>query len=460
MSTTHDAEPPVDREPSAPRASLAKATYVAIQADIAQAVSDFAVAVVVARALGPANRGVYFLAVLVAGLIALVGNMGLPTSAIVYGANRRIPAREVHGLAIVLSAAVGALGAALLLGFEHTWVTTVLKGMDRTTLVLVALAVAPLVYAQVVGAMLYGMGHVPQISTMRLALAVANPLVTIPAVLIGGATPVWAVGAWLATSSLFAVVLAVYTVRTGSRPARPARGAIRELTSFSLRGHVGTLAHQGFLRLDVLFVSARLGPRAVGLYSQASVLAERMTTLGHAMYSSSAARLGSDPPAQAAELAAELVRVLLLIMVPVAVVLAVLAHPIIVLIFGSAFGPAATPFAILLPGTVCLTIWYVLSLYVISSLRRPGTTTLIQGGGLLVSVPLYWWAVRTWGYNGAAVVSSAVYAGVFGAGVAILLRSPHVRWQQLRPTLHDVRHMRDLARAALVALPGPRLGRR
>ena len=136
-----------------------------------------------------------------------------------------------------------------------------------------------------------------------------------------------------------------------------------------------------------------MGDSAVGLYAQASVLAERMSTLGHAVYSSSAARLGSDPPAAAAQLAAELVRVLLLVMVPVAIVLALLGKPIMVVLFGSEFGPAAEPFAILLPGAVCLTIWYVLSLYIMSSLHRPGTTTLIQGLGFLISAPLYWIAV-------------------------------------------------------------------
>lgn len=448
-------EPPGDEAPQRP--SLARATYAALQADVVQAVSDFVVVIVVARALGPSERGVFFLAVLAATMIALFGNLGLATSAIVYGANRRVSLRELHGMSIGLSAAVGALGAALLLGFEQQWVSSVLSGMDTTTLVFVAISLAPVVYAQIVGAMLYGMGLTREISLIRVVLAIVNPLVMIPAVLVGGRTAAWAVGAWLATMLLFALVLAVYTLRTLGAPAWPTRATTRELTSFSLRGYVGNLAHQGFLRLDVLFVSARLGPRAVGLYSQAAGLAERMTTLGHALYSSSASRLGSDPPDRAAELAAELVRVLLLIMVPVGVLLALLAEPLMLLLFGSAFEAAAVPFAILLPGTIGLTLWYVMSLYIISSLHRPGTTTIIQGVALVVSAPLYWFAVREWGYNGAAVVSSVVYVAVALASIVILERSPHVRWSQLRPTMADVRHMADLGRAAVAALRGRRV---
>jgi O-antigen/teichoic acid export membrane protein len=441
------------------RHSLPRATFLALQADVVTAVSALVVAIIVARGLGTAGRGVYFLAILAATMIALVGNMGLATTAIVYGAKQRFPLGELHGMAITFSLIVGVLGAALLLGFEDFWVSTVLGGVDHQTMILVALSIAPMVYGQIAGAMLTGMGHVPEISVMRIVVAIATPIITVPAVLVSDQDPFWPVAAWLATTIGFAAALGWYAGRAIARPTRPSRAAIKEATSFSLRGHVGTLAHQGFLRIDVLFVSAKMGDSAVGLYAQASVLAERMSTLGHAVYSSSAARLGSDPPAAAAQLAAELVRVLLLVMVPVAIVLALLSKPIMVVLFGSDFGPAAEPFAILLPGAVCLTLWYVVSLYIMSSLRRPGTTTLIQGLAFLISVPLYWVAIDEWSLNGAALVSTLTYAAVFAAGIIILERSPHVSWRDLVPSVHDVRHMHDLARRGLAALPLRRAAR-
>ncbi len=437
---------------STPQAGLARATFLALQADVATAVSAFGVAIVVARALGPANRGIYFLATLVASMIALVGSLGMASAAIVYGANQRVSPRELHGLAICVSIGVGLTGTALLVVFEPVLVTSVLKGMDSATIILVGVSIAPLIYGQVVGAMLTGMGHVPAVSVIRIAIAIALPVVTVPAVVLWSGRAVSAVVAWLIVTTLFGIALGWYCSARLAKPAWPGATALRAVASFSVRGHVGTLAAQGFLRTDFLFVSAYLGPTAVGLYSQASVLAERMTTLGHSLYSSSAYRLGSDLPKHAAELAAELIRVLLIVMVPVGVVLALLAHPIMVVLFGSAFGPSAEPFVILLPGTVCLTLWYVLSLYILSSLRRPGTTTVIQGTGLLIALPLYWLAVKHWGYNGAAVVSTVIYSGVFAAGLWFLLRSPYVTWRQIVPTMHDVRHMGDVARRGFVVL--------
>jgi O-antigen/teichoic acid export membrane protein len=255
------------------------------------------------------------------------------------------------------------------------------------------------------------------------------------------------------TTIAFAVGVLWYAGRHLAPPARPTLRVIRQVLGFSLRGYVGTIAHQGFLRIDALFVSARLGPTSVGLYAQASGLAERMSTLGHAVYSSSAVRLGSDLPERAAALVAEIIRVLLLVMVPVALVLAVLSRSIMVVLFGSDFAPAAKPFAILLPGTVCLTLWYVLSLYLTSTLRRPGTATIIQGLGFLASVPAYWLAVEQWGINGAAAVSTVTYVAVFAAGLVMLFRTSGVRRSDLLPRASDIRHMMDLARRAIAARP-------
>jgi O-antigen/teichoic acid export membrane protein len=451
-STTSLDSAPGQVAAAGPPPRIARATIYALQADILTGASAFAVAIVVARALGPANRGIYFLAVLAATMIALVGNMGMASAAIAFGANQRVSLRQLHGLAIVFSISVGAIGAAILLGFEHFWVTTVLKGVTTPILILVSASIAPLIYGAVVGAMLTGMGHVPAISVMRIALAILTPVLMVPAVLISNGSVVAAVSAWLTVTIAFTFSLGFYCSTRLAPPARPTMAALRQVTSFSLRGHVGTLAAQGFLRVDILFVSARLGPAAVGLYAQASVLAEQMSTVGHSAYSSSAQRLGSDPPKQAAELAAELVRVLMLVMVPIAVVLAILARPLMVLLYGERFASAGTPFAILLPGTVCLTLWYVISLYIYSSLRRPGTTTLIQGAGLIAAVPLYWLAVHNWGYNGAAVVSTVIYVSVFAVGLRFLLRSPYIRLRHIVPSLHDVRHIADVAARGIAAV--------
>jgi O-antigen/teichoic acid export membrane protein len=415
---------------------------------MASVISAVVLSIVVARALGPTDRGVYVLAVLTGTLAALFGDFGMSTAGIVFGSNRLFSMGRVHWVAIALSLVMAAVGTVLLVALEPFWTSWVLSGLDKRFLLLVGLCIGPLIYARIVGATLTGAGHVQAVARIRIAISLLAFALTAPFVVLTH-SPLAGVAAWFAVNAVFAGMLGLAMVKHDERPSRPSLRVFGDLISFGLRAHVGTLAHHGFLRVDVFFVSAQLGPKSVGLYSLASVTAERIALLGQAAYSASASRMGSDAPAEAARLTAQIVRALVLILIPASVLLAAVATPLMTVIYGSAFAPAALPFQLLLPGTVCLTLWALLGLYVVSALRRPGTTTLIQGAALLVAVPLYFVAVRWQGMVGAAVVSSGVYIGVCAAGATTLIRTSTVGPRDLVPRLSDLRAAGALARRAL-----------
>jgi hypothetical protein len=85
----------------------------------------------------------------------------------------------------------------------------------------------------------------------------------------------------------------------------------------------------------------------------------------------------------------------------------------------------------------------------VSSLRRPGTTTLIQGGALILSLPLYYFAIRAWEMAGGAIVSSATYIFVLACGTAILVANSGVRTRDLVPRATDLRALVDFGRSAI-----------
>ena len=406
----------------------------------------------VSRFCGVENRGIYFLAVLGSTMAALIGDLGLSMAALAFGAARRTATAHLHALAVAASALATAVGALAVFGLESFWTRTVLKGLDREMLVLLVLGIAPLLYSQIAGALLTGLGQIPALTRIRVGASALAPVLMLAALWPTGGSPHWAVAAWLGATVVLAAWMASTLVRQGARPARPALREAREVIGFGLRGQVGTVAHYGFLRTDVLFLSARAGPAAVGLYSLASVLAEKISIVGHALYAASASRIGGGPRDEATELTAALLRTLLLVLVPTAIVVGLVAKPFIGAVCGESFEPAATPFVLLLPGTVCLTLWYVVSLYLVAALGRPGLTTVIQASALVLSIPMYYVAVERWGMNGAAVVSSGVYGFVLVAGIAALLTFSPVRLTAIFPRGDDARLVwRTLRRAAVVS---------
>ena len=431
-----------------PRVGIARGTFLGLRADVVTVISAVLVSIVVSRGLGPENRGVFFLAFAAALLIAMVGDFGMSTAGITYAASGEVAPGELHGAALGFSFVVGALAALALLPAHEFWTSEVLKGLDSTMLLLLCAAIPPLIYAQVLLATLAGLGRIPAISWIRIAQQIAIPAFLLPAVLISG-SPQWTFAAWLATAVGNAVAIGIYTVRTVSPPSRPARETVRKVLSFGTRGWVGTISHHGFLA-STCSSWARVGscrrsastpcPRCSPSASRCS---DRRST------ARLRSRVGGDEREEAARLVAQIVRSLLLLLVPVAAIAALLAFPGIPLVFGDDFADAALPFALLLPGTVCLTLWYPVSLFIIANLRRPGTTTLIQGGALLASLPLYYLMIGEFDMTGAAVASSLVYVSVLLMGIGVLVRATGVRPGDLVPRLADSRRLLVVARSAV-----------
>ena len=428
--------------------SVARGTAYGVVADAVSIITALLAAVLIARFLGPANRGVYFLVLYVATLVVLVGDLGLSTSGIVHAAKGLTSRERMHGTAIVLSLGVTLVTALALLLLQPLLSRTVLKGVTARDMWFIIAGVGPLLYAQTTSAMLTGLGRVPQLSIIRLWTSVLALVITAVALWASDGETIWALAAWLVSTLILAAWTGAEAVRRMGTPRWPSSADARGLFGFGARSHLGTLSHHGFLRADVLFISARLGPAAVGEYSLASLLAERLSLLGSAVYAAGASHVGSRALEDASELTARMIRVVLALLLPAATVLALFAHPLITILFGSDFEPAVVPFVLLLPGTVCLTVWYLVSLHLIAALERPLATTTIQGVAMLISLPLYYVAVREWHMTGAAIVSSAVYISVMIAGIVVFTRATHVRARRLLPGRQDAAELRAIVHDA------------
>ena len=77
----------------------------------------------------------------------------------------------------------------------------------------------------------------------------------------------------------------------------------------------------------------------------------------------------------------------LLVLLPVTVLMGVLGIFAIPLLYGDEFRASVTPFILLLPGVLCLAVWYIVGLFLIANFKRPGLTTRIQLIGLSSECP-------------------------------------------------------------------------
>ena len=247
-----------------------------------------------------------------------------------------------------------------------------------------------------------------------------------PALVAAGNATLWALDA-LSVESALAVSAASSTLVQAVALRRVLRSTggfgpfdralTRETAWYGFRGQGALLANALNQRLDLMIMPAFLAAASVGLYSIAanvSLIVSGLAASFSALVLPAAVRRGRRGPAA-------VIRSLHAagaIAFALAAFIAIIAEPALELIYGSDFGPAAPSLRLLLPGTALLALASILiaGLY---AAERPGTATVVQASGLVVTVVGLLVFLPGNGPEAAAIVSSTAYTTVFvGAFVA------------------------------------------
>jgi O-antigen/teichoic acid export membrane protein len=380
----------------------------------------FATTVIISRTLGPSGRGLFAVAAAIGAIGVQFGNFGLHASNTYYVAKDRELLPVLIGNTLVVSFGIG--GMAALLGWILAAISPKLAPLHGTLLAL-ALAWIPFGLAyQLLQNLLLGIDQVRAYNGIELASKVIGLILVGLAVLSGRVS-----AEIMFTATMAALVLSLVGVLWKLRDFLR-RPILLSLTVF--RQHVGLgvkaylIAFFGFLvmRIDLVMVKYMLGTQSAGYYSISETMAENMVTLpvvvGTILFPRLSAMTQNKEKLHLTKKAAFVTAAL---MVPIMVIASVLAKPMIQLVFGKSFLPAAPPFIWLMPGSFLLGIETVIVQY----LNSLGFPRIIAYAWLLVTalnIGINLWAIPAYGINGAAVVSTICYSLVFVLVLAVIYR--------------------------------------
>lgn len=362
------------------------------------------ISVVVARLLGPQERGIWAVALLLCGLAALIAELGLGTA--MFFQARKDPPRRAAIRTVAFSLLTGSSLLAVVLGglALHLGVLPLMGGI-APGIVLIALAGVPL--ANLIGLSrqvlledrdLWGAAAVPLMQSLTTLLLVGVGL----ALLDGGAR-----GAVTLYVGSLGLSLAFATARLAKRGLmRPAwdSALVFPLVSFSLQAQLGFVALFLAYRLDLLLVNRMLGPAAAGIYSVALSLSEILRGLpemGQAMIMARSSSVDMS-------LIPAVTRMVLLLTAVAALGGLILSQWLIPFLFGAPFAAAIVPFAALAPGILGLAVSYCISPHLVLA-GRIRESTFAAVVSLVVMVILDLWLIPHWGILGAAIGSSVAY---------------------------------------------------
>ncbi|MGA2319519.1 MAG: oligosaccharide flippase family protein [Solirubrobacteraceae bacterium] len=402
----------------------------------------FASTVIVARSLGPTGRGTVAVALTLAAILVQLGSAGLISGCAYYVAGEKSSPAQAARQALLLSIAIGGVLAIGVIALRAGALDVV--GIGWVAMVLVAAGAPGMLYMLLLQGILLGAGRARAYNALdlyRASSAVAGLLIWETFVGLDQHSAIAIlIGAWWLAAAMGLVHL---RAPKWWRPELQ-RELLGEMLRYGARVYVGTVLGLLLITLDLLLVKVYLGARAAGLYSVTATMAEAMLLIPLVVGINLLPRVarGSGPAASAAAF-----RSTAIVLGAACAVCAAFAEPLVRLLFGDSFAPAASLFQLLTPGVFALGLAAVLSHHFAGE-GYPLPAVAAAGVALALNIALDVALLRPLGLREASLASSAAYM-VFLALQSRLFVTQVGGYRALIPRWGDVR-----ALARLAHLPG------
>jgi O-antigen/teichoic acid export membrane protein len=396
--------------------------------------TGMATAVLVSRVLGPHDRGIWAVALLIAGIVALASEVGVGTAVLRLAREDQRRREGVAGTALLLVCTTSCLAALCLGGILHftrfEWAT----GTTLMAAVIGLLSVVPVNVSSVCRQALLEDGDVPGVAGGQLGQAVTLVVLVGLGFVLFGPRVLVAVSAFVLAQVVVALWSVHHLARRGLLVTGVQRHVVAALLKNGLQAHVGTVALFLAYRVDLLLVNQFLGLEAAGVYSVALTLSEMLRALpeaGQIKVFSMRQAVGEPPPGLA------VARRVLLATALVGGVAGGLSYWVIPAVFGHGFAAASPVFVLLVPGVAALAVSYCLapSLILAGRLRANSVVAAI---GLVAMVLTDLLTIPRWGLLGAAGTSSAAYLLVAWLQVCLVRQTEPFRLTDLVPAKADL----------------------
>src|SRR4051794_333686 len=321
----------------------------------------FVGAALIARGLGPHGRGLYTVPIAFATIVMGLSTAGLELAQVRLWAQRGRSRSEWVGSAAVLALPIGVGAAAV------SWLVYGLlrsgpfKGITPLEMGTIIVLLPIWTHAVLIRGLLVIDGRLATVNRALMLGDLSRTAAVIALFVLVGLT----VENVLAVYALLVGVPWVICLRAiGWREMRrPPPGLVREQLSAGVRLAPHFLFLTLNLRLDVLLVAAIAGPREVGLYAVAVLVAELVWLPTWALsQATKEAQAGADP-VDAGLVTARGMRMTLVLSVLCGVGLAAAAPVGVTLVFGSDFSAALTALWILLPASAGMAVWRLLTVF-------------------------------------------------------------------------------------------------
>jgi O-antigen/teichoic acid export membrane protein len=416
--------------------------------------TGFAVAILLARALGPEGRGDTALFQAAVGIGVAFVNLGVGAAVFYFVSRREFDARQAMevGLTVTLLAAVT---AALAVVVTAVFFAGYLRDEDvRIPYALAIVAVPAFIQLRVADGLLRAQGRFGVMNALELSIPLCMIATLGATELLFGLNVPRAVIAW--TLAFLPPVAAAYVlIGRDAWPRRPAGWPLL-LKSVHFGGQTAltALVQLANYRVDTFLILALVSRSGVGIYTVANSQVEGLLILSSSVAIVLLTDITAGDKANAGRLTPVVCRNTMLVTAVAAVVAGLIVDLWLPAVFGSKYQASVEPYLWLLPGMVALSGARILSSYVFSR-GLPIVNFWIAVANLAITTPVTVALLVAYDVPGAAIGTSFGYVLTLAMSAYAYARiSANPIAEALIPRRADLRIYTDAVRAAVRRLRG------
>jgi O-antigen/teichoic acid export membrane protein len=376
--------------------------------------------IIVARILGPANRGVMEILLLVPLLLVNFGNLGIGNANLYFTAKGICPSDKVNANSLSITLMLG--GILFVIG--HSWFNsykeTLFRGIPGGYIYLVLSAIPWLLFQKFTQYSFLGKEDVKTRNIIVLTPAIVNIVLTIILVVVVRLDLFGVLAATLISNVIAGLLCYYFLSRESKVRLRFHFKLFLESVKFGLIPFLALLVMNLNYRADMFLVKYYLNDTAVGLYGLGVSIVEKIWLLPEAIGIVLFARVSRAGEGESSKLTPVICRLSILVSAIMGVMLFCSADYIVPVVYGKQFKDAVQPLLVLLPGVVAMTIFLVLNGH-LTGQGKAKVTLYIFSGSLILNVGLNMILIPQFGISGAALASTVSYSlGAFCLGIAFV----------------------------------------